>query len=362
MKKQQTSSNSDYSPPVLNQGDVSPAVSSSESTNNDDHRSIKSSLNTNDHLDGLDLHSSTSRIELSRLSLDSSEEHVDIRQPLTYYEQWYEYDKLRRELKFNIGRCISLLRNRYSFQREKGLDELISILSGLETSTDKEIFSILQKKMDEDTNVISNVVTNILQHTTAGKHALSPVTAVEIYKALLVLEGCCLISSACSNTLATVQGFKFILKILSDGNNYLTSTSKSSPYQSLDFKKDTEEVWDEIRLTCLDCLLSCLHNCPHCVVLFCEDSSGPDVICTILRNKDLSKILRSKCIEFFCILVKLLTNIESDGLHVTNLTERIKVFLGSKLTKDLLDIWKEKDEDLDVIKCDNFVDLVDERL
>lgn len=215
--------------------------------------------------------------------------------------------------------------------------------------------------------VISNVVTTILQNTTAGKHELSPVTAVEIYKALLVLEGCCLLSPVCSNTLATLQGFKFILKILSDGNNYLINSnmSKSSPYQSLDFKnqKDTEELWDEIRLTCIDCLLSCLHNCPHCVILFCEDSSGPDVICTILRNKDLSKILRSKCVEFFCILVKLLTNIESnDGLHVTNLTERIKVFLGSKLTKDLLEIWKEKDEELDVIKCDNFVDLVDERL
>ena len=202
-------------------------------------------------------------------------------------------------------------------------------------------------------------------------HVLSPVTADEIYKALIVLEGCCLLSPYCSGTLVSGQGLKIILKILSEGKAYLSTpsqTNETSFASQLDSrsvsKESSEELWDEIRSSCLDTLQSCVHNDSDCVVQFCEDSSGPDVVCTMLRNKELPKLLRSKCVEFYCILLRLLASVDAttQETHVNTLTEKTKVFLGNKLTKDLFDLWKETELELDVIKCDNFVDQIDERL
>jgi len=72
--------------------------------------------------------------------------------PLTYYEQWYEYDKRRKELTFNIRQSIQLLENRYSFQRERGLDKLVGLLSEISTSMDKDMFTLIHKKVDQNTN------------------------------------------------------------------------------------------------------------------------------------------------------------------------------------------------------------------
>ncbi|KAL9657468.1 hypothetical protein ABK040_016735 [Willaertia magna] len=292
------------------------------------------------------MNSSSSKLMFKSLSNNKMIEE-NSNPTLKYYEQWYEYDKKRKELNYNIQTSIKLLESKFSFEREKGLDNLIYLLSNeIITNIDKDMFSLIHKKVDKHSNIIIAITTNILQNASI----ISPVTVNEVYKSLIVIEGCCLLSPFCSSTLTTTHGMKIILKILSEGKNYFNENQQ-------------DEMWDEVRMSCLDTLQSCLHNCSHNILVFCEDSSGPDVITTMLRNRVLSKLLRSKCVEFFCILFRFLSSIkELEEIHFTRLTERIKVFLGNKLTKDLIDIWKVNEDELDVTKCDQFVELIDERL
>ena len=117
-----------------------------------------------------------------------------------------------------------------------------------------------------------------------ASNSLSPITHTEYRKALLVIEGACLVSVACSATLASVQGILFLLRIASDpklldalhhddthtsnnssngNNNGLSAKSpKASPADDDDNDDDTEEDddWEDIRLLALDAVEASIHN------------------------------------------------------------------------------------------------------
>ncbi len=61
------------------------------------------------------------------------------------------------------------------------------------------------------------VMYNILKKQ-ASTH-FSPVTQLELRKALMVIEGACLLSPACSSTLAQIQGTKWLLRLASEAKS-----------------------------------------------------------------------------------------------------------------------------------------------
>lgn len=138
----------------------------------------------------------------------------------TRFQKWSRLDNRRRELLYFIKKSLRLIKGRFSYQREKGLDQILTLLHDLRSISDVLIFSHIHKQMNNETNgsekkklkfftsclVVMCVVDSILK-----KHAgteMSPISVVEYYKALLVIEGCCLLSTYCSSALTSVQGLQ----------------------------------------------------------------------------------------------------------------------------------------------------------
>lgn len=113
----------------------------------------------------------------------------------------------------------------------------------------------------------------------------------------------------------------------------------------------------------IDALEAALQNSTLNAMIFCEDA-GPDLIVNMLRNKETSMELRTKCVEFICLLLKILyTREKSEGKSTRQLVDRLNGFLGQKLTaelRSLLDNQKELKE-LDPKVFENFVIRIDQR-
>jgi hypothetical protein len=270
------------------------------------------------------------------------------------YEKWLQTDMRRCEIAHYIKKALELISGSFSYQRQKGLDQLLDLLSQISQNPhDQNIFSLIHRQMSPSTNIIVGIVNCILKEH-KGHHHLSPVRISELKKSLIVIEGSCLISPYCSSALATIQGNKVIVKILSEGphtsigneNSHpildslsptLTGTVQLAPTGS---QSSTDMSWEEIRFLAIDTLEVSLHNSVASGILFCEDS-GPDMIMEMVRNKHLSTKMRSKCVEIICLLLQLLYVAEkrkNDDTLIQALVERIVVFLGQKLTEELREL------------------------
>jgi hypothetical protein len=307
----------------------------------------------------------------------------------TRYEQWLQMDMRRCEIAYYIQKALCLVAGSFTYQRQKGLDQLLDLIEQIaQNPQDQNIFSLIHRQMTPTTNIIIGIVNCILKESAVkGHHPLSPVRISEIKKALIVIEGACLISPYCSSALAAVHGSKVIVKILSEGPHIMiVENNNSNPVLeslsptftgnlSLTNSSSVDASWEEIRLIAIDTLEASLHNSITSAVLFCEDS-GPDMIMEMLRNKHLSIRLRSKCVELSCLLFQLLFVAEkrkNNETLIKTLDERMSVFLGQKLTEELRELaikpLKGNESDslasLQLIESkiyDQFIKRVDQRL
>ncbi|KAL0483344.1 hypothetical protein AKO1_014691 [Acrasis kona] len=270
----------------------------------------------------------------------------------TNYQQWLAMDMRKCELNHNIRKALLLVSGKFSYQRQKGLDQLLELISKITMNQqDVTIFSLLHRKLSPESNVILSIVNNILKGKSEAQHNLSPIRIQEVKKSLAVIEGACLLSPYCSSALATVQGGKIIVKILSEcgaafsqsettSNPLLDSLSTPSATIVTQTSHNIDILWEEIRIMAIDTLEASLHNCISSAISFCEDSC-PDMIIEMVRNKHLSQKLRSKCVEIVCLLFQLMCvaekRRENETVLLKTLSERIEVFLGLNLTEELIE-------------------------
>jgi hypothetical protein len=300
--------------------------------------------------------------------LDTSSTNPTTTHP-TYYQEWFMLDKRRRELLYYISQAIQQLKGTFSYQRQKGLDQLIDLLSNqLISHSDHETFNLIHKNINEDTNVVlsitkymlkrqmddnmdmknddeENVSSAVLNNLNTRETRLQ-----EIKKSLTVLEGCFLLYPACSATFAAINGFKIILTIITDGAMYVNSAKYMNLKHSTKSASSIAEQQqiEELAFHAFDTLESSLHNSAANTIIFCKDS-GPDLIIAMLRNQVYSVAIRTKCVEFIGMLFKWAKNAdmelkESDTDDSNEqdtyqtLLSRLRVYLGAKLTDDLVEL------------------------
>ena len=123
--------------------------------------------------------------------------------------------------------------------------------------------------------------------------------------------------------------------------------------------------WNQIRMQSIDVVSAALQNSFHNALIFCEDA-GPDMVVNMMRNKELSMELRCKCVEFICLLLKILYCQEKSdqGKSTQQLVDRLNTYLGVKLTEELRGILNHKEQlkTLNLIAFENFVKRIDTRL
>lgn len=110
----------------------------------------------------------------------------------TYYQEWFQVDKRRREISHYLSKMIELLKGNYPFQRQSALNQLIHLLqlmigdnnefkdkriknlsndnncciavpNALVSILDQEIFNMIHKDICEETNVVLTICKFILR-------------------------------------------------------------------------------------------------------------------------------------------------------------------------------------------------------
>lgn len=134
---------------------------------------------------------------------------------------------------------------------------------------DARIFDDLHAVTSREQNAVSAIVSSFVRRREVAR--------VELLRALIVLEGCCLLSPMCSVTLFSEQGVKQLVRIASDtavmrrGDPQHSADGggdDDSREQIADVEDDDDvEEWEEVRMLAIDVLEACVHNSVHNVLV-----------------------------------------------------------------------------------------------
>lgn len=274
--------------------------------------------------------------------------------------------KRRQEIGSYVREALSLINSGvYRYQRLEGLQQMERLLAQLmydwkslpddssirheqlqreQLENDARIFDDLHAVVSREQNAVSAIVSSFVRRREVAR--------AELLRALIVLEGCCLLSPMCSVTLFSEQGVKQLVRIASDtvvmrrgdaqhSTDGTTDDGGSDHIADVEDDDDAEE-WEEVRLLAIDVLEACVHNSVHNVLYFCEEY-GVDPIVAMIRDGSLSLVLRSKSVEFVALLLHIVRqSLRSDHKgHITDKTlkslcSKLEEYLGGKLANEIL--------------------------
>jgi hypothetical protein len=111
------------------------------------------------------------------------------------------FQPIKMILSKQIESSAILCQSKFSFEREKGYDQILLIIRQKPQLT---------KLLDEKNNIISGICSCLL----LSSNTLSPVSTKEKLKALMIIESCCIINPLLACTFSFSQGIPLLIKLL----------------------------------------------------------------------------------------------------------------------------------------------------
>lgn len=181
------------------------------------------------------------------------------------------------ESSYQIESALHLCHSKFSFDREKGYDLLLSTIK-----TKPQITHIL----DEKVNIINGICSCLL----LSSNLVSPVSSTELIKELLIIELACISNPLLACSFSFCQGIPLLLKMI---------------------QSDDQAV----QLQVLDTLQSVLLYSPNCKIL--TTLNGIVILSNLLSNSSLRPKLNETLMLISKINKKEIPNLERGTVYDT---------------------------------------------